>query len=276
MSAPSCLRVAPDGRRRQPPAEGAPEAIRDFAATTSSPSEISSMVARCLLAILPAIHAHVQGWTRIRAPRVIAAGCASSTLSDQKVELLKGIMYNKPLDERGSELFDLISDGAVVAPTDWWLGGFVMNTCNDFSRSLRRVCGPLLDGAPVTITADKDGGAMLIETDILVLGCATGLRIHGSICSGDGDSVRIVLNDASFFEPSEEFGITKALVKCEEKLRPVLPSAEEPLEATLEPLYVDEDMVLARASRLDGDDEHRLVFSRLSDAAMVTARARRG
>ena len=74
-----------------------------------------------------------------------------------------------------------------------------------------------------------------------------------------------------------EFGITKALVKCDEKLRPMLPRAEAPASATLELQYADEDLILVRASG-EGLEEGSLtlVLSRVSDETMEVARARRG
>ena len=79
-------------------------------------------------------------------------------------------------------------------------------------------------------------GSLTIETDMLVAGCATGLRLFGSVeaeAGADG-GVRLLLDAHEFFEPSDEFGISKALRRCEEVLRPVLPSGESTRSAECE------------------------------------------
>ena len=69
----------------------------------------------------------------------------------------------------------------------------------------------------------------------------------------EDEQLSIVLTSCEFFEPSEEFGITKALEKCEAELRPKLPSDEQRVATALTPLSSSTDTVLAAIS-LHKDD----------------------
>lgn len=151
----------------------------------------------------------------------------------------------------------------------------------------------------------EQSGAIVIETDLLVLGCDTGLRVSGSLQHGmvpgdDTGLLRATLDGTEFFEPSDvhgrvsnpeltgffplprallpvppsrhrfaseqEFGITKALNKCEADLRPIMPSKEAKRVATFKALFLDEAMMLLReTSKLpEGRDEPlTLVLKRL-------------
>jgi hypothetical protein len=130
----------------------------------------------------------------------------------------------------------------------------------------------------------RDGSAEL-ETDMLVLGCATGLRIFGEVVveegrGGEGARLRLAANGCEFFEPSEEFGITKALVRCEEVVRPVLPSGESPFVATVQPAYSDGDTLCASIEMAEielagGEGPLRLLLSR-DEAGYDVAKRRRG
>ena len=201
------------------------------------------------------------------------------SVSDAKAELLEQLKYNKPLSDACVNLIDglVAAGGEAPPPEGWWRGAFILNSCNEFNRWLRKISGPLLDGAPVTVTVEEDG-ALHLETDMLVVSCATGLRVFGSVTSEPShpESASVTLAACDFFEPSEEFGITKALEKCEEKLRPKMPSAAAPKTASLELRYADDDLILAWL-RADGEEDRPLVISRvLDERTMEVMRARRG
>ena len=201
-------------------------------------------------------------------------------VEDAKASLLKKIAYHKPLGEDGEALIDsIIAEGSVAeatSPPDWWRGCFLLQTCNSLTKKLRGITGPLLDGAPVTVTVGAEDGAVHIETDMLVVGCATGWRVFGTASAGgDGATCEMTLDTAEFFEPSEEFGISKALDKCEAKLRPEMPSAEEPMAATLALRYADDDLLVVRlttggrpqtSSREGGTPPEHKMHSNLSRA----------
>ena len=201
------------------------------------------------------------------------AGVRLSVPDETKEKILDALKYNKALTEDGEALLQTLveSETLPAAGDDWWSGKFVLRSCNTLGRALRAKGGPLLDGSPVTINIVD--GELEIETDILVLGCATGLRIFGSVAA-DGDRLQLSLKNPEFFEPNEEFGITKALEKCESQLRPQLPSHESPLTSTLEVLFGDEDMLCVKAS-VDGDDDVMLVLSK-DEAAFDVAKRLRG
>ena len=69
---------------------------------------------------------------------------------------------------------------------------------------------------------------------MLVESCATGLRLLGNVKAGGDGGVRVQLDAHEFFEPSDEFGISKALNKCKEVLTPLLPSGESTRSAECE------------------------------------------
>ena len=194
--------------------------------------------------------------------------------------MIKSLLYNKPMPENSEQLVQVImeSGSGTSVPDEWWLdSGFVLNSCRELSVAMRKRGGPLLDGAPVTVTVEA-GNKVTVETDLLVVGCATGVRIFGSVVDTSRmPAISLEANDCEFFEPSEEFGITKALTKCEAELRPQLPNADAPLRMTLEPRYFDEELLIIRATidNVEGSEPMTLVLSK-DEAAVEVAKRRRG
>ena len=189
------------------------------------------------------------------------------------MKLCKALKYNKALTADGEALVQSLVDSACIADdASWWAGKCILRSCNTMGRALRKIGGPLLDGAPVTVLVEQDG-SLEIETDMLVVGCATGLRIFGKVAA-DGPQLSVVLDGCEFFEPSEEFGISKALNKCESDLRPQLPADEDGRRAasTLTQIFGDGDMLVLRA---DAEDVGLLVLSR-AEAEYDVAKRRRG
>ena len=232
-------------------------------------------------ALLLAVFSHgVCAFSSIAASRVSASAAmlateAPTSVDDAKATLLKQISYNKPLLDSGEEIISYLIESSSESQDKWWEGAFVMNSANLFNKALRAATGPLLDGAPVTVTVSPDDGKVHIETDMIVVGCATGLRIFGSM-SGSDATASVTLDKCEFFEPSEEFGITKALDKCEAELRPKLPSAETPMSATLNLRYCDDTLVVVGMVADGAEDEVPLIFSKVPAEEMETMRARRG
>ena len=203
------------------------------------------------------------------------AAALTTALTDVKAQLTKSLKYNKAFTETSEGLVQTLVDSAAAAPGvtgDYWAGKFMLRSSNAVEKLLRSVGAPMLDGAPVTVTVGE-GGSLELETDILVLQCATGLRVFGSVAPEDDGSaaaLSVVLSNCEFFEPSEEFGITQALEKCEAELRPKLPSDEQRVGTTLTPLFGDDDTLIFRA-----DDVGLLVLSR-SEQEYEVAKRRRG
>lgn len=107
-----------------------------------------------------------------------------------------------------------------------------------------------------------------------MVGCATGLRLFGT-SAVEAERLHVTLSGCEFFEPSEEFGITKALVKCEAELRPKLPSTAEPLTATLQAVFSDTEMLIARLEE-DGEEGGMLLVMARDEQAFDVAKRRRG
>ncbi|KOO22167.1 hypothetical protein Ctob_001135, partial [Chrysochromulina tobinii] len=177
--------------------------------------------------------------------------------------------YNKRITDEG---LALIEELAVRAPPiiagSWWTGRFVMSSSYLVADALKGLgMWRLLDGAPVSVAVM--GERVELETDLLVLGCGTGLRVRGSLqlqSLVDGtDAVRVTLDGSDFFEPTEEFGIAKALVKCEAELLPKLPSKDAPFTMLLRPTFVDEAILLLRETEIEPKERETpltLVLSR--------------
>ena len=130
----------------------------------------------------------------------------SLSLADAQEELCKALRYNKPFTEDSRALLQSLADSgsAPAAGEQWWTGKLILRSCSELAKALRAAGGPLLDGSPVTVSVSGDGEVEL-ETDMLVLGCATGLRILGT-AEADGEQLRVSASETEFFEPSEEFG----------------------------------------------------------------------
>lgn len=206
----------------------------------------------------------------------ISQATALTALPDIKAQLTKSLKYNKPFTETSEGLVQTLVESGAAAPSvsgdaaGWWAGSFMLRSSNTIEKLLRSVGAPMLDGAPVTVTIGEDG-LVELETDILVLSSATGLRVFGSVAPEE-EQLSIVLSSCEFFEPSEEFGITKALEKCEAELRPKLPSDQLRVATTLAPLFGDDDTLVLRA---DADNVGLLVLSR-SQQEYEVAKRRRG
>ena len=202
---------------------------------------------------------------------VSQAAALATALTDVKSQLTKALKYNKAFTETSERLVQtLVDSGAAPSVSgDLVAGSFMLRSSNAVEKMLRSVGARMLDGAPVTVTV-SEGGSLELETDILVLSSATGLRIFGSIAPGE--QLGVVLSSCEFFEPQEEFGITKALEKCEAELRPKLPSDEMRVATTLTPLFGDADTLILRA---DAEDVGLLVLSR-SQQEYEVAKRRRG
>ena len=193
-----------------------------------------------------------------------------TTADDAKATLTESLKYNKPLTEDGEKLVHtLVNSGAAPSTADkWWTGKFILISCNGLARTLRKMGGPLLDGSPVTMQICEDG-SLEIETDMLVKGCATGLRFLGTAAIANDERLRLTLSATEFFEPSEEVGITKALNFCEETLRPTMPSDEQPASVAVAPIFSDETMLCTEA-----EETGTLVLLRNGQAYDVAKRRR--
>ena len=226
-------------------------------------------VAQLLLLVLQQVAAYTVS------PRLSAA--ASSPAAEAKASLIKSLLYNKAMPENGQDLIATIeAAGGNSLPDEWWNGCFVLNSCREVAVAMRKRGGPLLDGAPVTMTVEEAGSKVTLETDMLVVGCATGVRIFGAVVDKSaGSSITIEATDCEFFEPSEEFGITKALNKCEAELRPQLPSADAPVRMSFVPRYCDDEILVVAANVGDGADPLTLVLTK-DEAAVEVAKRRRG
>ena len=142
------------------------------------------------------------------APRAAVHLSDLQTVKDAKARLVKGLLYNKRITDEG---LALIEELAVRPPPiiagNWWTGRFVMSSSYLVADALKGLgMWRLLDGAPVSVAVTGEG--VELETDLLVLGCGTGLRVRGSLqlqSIVDGaDAVRVTLDGSEFFEPTEE------------------------------------------------------------------------
>ena len=138
------------------------------------------------------------------------------TVKDAKARLVKGLLYNKRITDEG---LALIEELAVRPPPliagNWWTGRFVMSSSYLVADALKGLgMWRLLDGAPVSVAVTGEG--VELETDLLVLGCGTGLRVRGSLqlqSIVDGtDAVRVTLDKSEFFEPTEE--VQDSFIQC--------------------------------------------------------------
>jgi hypothetical protein len=150
------------------------------------------------------------------APRAAVHLSDLQTVKDAKARLVKGLLYNKRITDEG---LALIEELAVRAPPiiagSWWTGRFVMSSSYLVADALKGLgMWRLLDGAPVSVAVM--GERVELETDLLVLGCGTGLRVRGSLqlqSLVDGtDAVRVTLDGSDFFEPTEE--VKEPLFQC--------------------------------------------------------------
>lgn len=137
------------------------------------------------------------------------------TVKDAKARLVKGLLYNKRITDEGLALIQELAVRAPIIAGSWWTGRFVMSSSYLVADALKGLgMWRLLDGAPVSVAVTGEG--VELETDLLVLGCGTGLRVRGSLQLQsliDGtDAVRVTLDCSEFFEPTEE--VQDSFIQC--------------------------------------------------------------
>jgi len=207
---------------------------------------------------------------RYMRPRNLRTAVSLSATAASAEELVKNLMYNRRISEQGLATVDeLIASAPAMPAEEWWLGRYILCSSYLLAEALRDAGKwRMLDGAPVFVTLAGSGGQphVEVETDLLVLSCDTGLRVSGfaELCGDEqaGTTLRLVLDRTEFFEPSDEFGITKALDKCEAELRPLMPSEAATITTTLQPLFVDERLLILRESSEEREPK-TLILSRL-------------
>lgn len=203
----------------------------------------------------------------VRTSTRAVARLSNEPLGKVKDAIVQALLYNKvPSDEIIAAMATMVDTGQPVADGNWCVGKYILRSSHVVASWLRDAGKwRMLDGAPVIVAVAGDGDVVL-ETDLLVSGCDTGLRIFGKLlpASDEGGIFDLTLNSSEFFEPSEEFGITKALKKCEAELRPKLPAKDASASMALRPVFVDDTMVLLRE---EGQPDQRntmtLVLSRM-------------
>ena len=136
-------------------------------------------VAQLLLLVLQQVAAYTVS------PRLSAA--ASSPAAEAKASLIKSLLYNKAMPENGQDLIATIeAAGGNSLPDEWWNGCFVLNSCREVAVAMRKRGGPLLDGAPVTMTVEEAGSKVTLET---CWWSAAGVRIFGAVVDSAGSSI---------------------------------------------------------------------------------------
>ena len=149
------------------------------------------------------------------APRAAVHLSDLQTVKDAKARLVKGLLYNKRITDEGLALIQELAVRAPIIAGSWWTGRFVMSSSYLVADALKGLgMWRLLDGAPVSVAVTGEG--VELETDLLVLGCGTGLRVRGSLqlqSIVDGtDAVRVTLDCSEFFEPTEE--VQDSFIQC--------------------------------------------------------------
>ena len=94
---------------------------------------------------------------------------------------------------------------------------------------------------------------------MFVAGCAVGLRLSGSLAEGQSAA----FNRGEFFEPSEEWGITRAIGKCRDTLAAVMPSCGLLVAPSFVMIYDDDDVSVLRLQRDDDSEPSFVVLAKL-------------
>ena len=178
-------------------------------------------------------------WTASRSPRAQPSASVSDPPTAKAALLALLPCETTPLpDEVKSHISDLASAAGTLASGDVWTGRFNLLACEPLGAALENACprkswyrGWLTRTTEVDLGKEVTGSTrpLSLELELDVMMALTGLRAEGEVELGAGqmDAIRLSLSTASFFEPCDEFGISKSIAKAEEELVPQFPSRLE-------------------------------------------------
>ena len=204
------------------------------------------------------------GGVRCCTPRA----CAAEALQAE-------LRYAFSLSSAACSAFEDLAGGAAAAgvPAVATAGRFKLLAHDALSSALKQARAPL-DAAAVAV---RDDGSLTAELDLLVGGAVVGLRLAGSLSAApDAAPLRLVFDSFEWFEPSEEFGVSRQIAMARERLDGALEGLK-PYEAAIEVAFASDALLLCRDTRLGGA---RLVLQRAGDScreadeAMAAALAR--
>ena len=162
------------------------------------------------------------------------------------------------------------------------IGGWGSSTANDD--------GPAVGGSPVMASpiavsgggvggglSARPGGSMAnveLEMELQVSGYNVGLRLFGDFDAGAGDgsaarALDATVGEAAFYEPCEEFGVSRQIAIAEERLGGALATA--PFSSRLVTLYADDDFCVVQA----GSGDWLAVLERVQGARVEAVEASR-
>lgn len=127
-----------------------------------------------------------------------------------------------------------------------------------------------LDSATVAV-GEK---TISLEMELQVSGYNVGLRLSGDLDAGAGDgsaarALDATVGDAAFYEPCEEFGVSRQIAIAEERLGGALATA--PFSSRLVTLYADDDFCVVQA----GSGDWLAVLERVQGARVEAVEASR-
>lgn len=174
---------------------------------------------------------------------VARASLSASDLADTKAKLRKWATKKRDVDDAALELLESL--GAADSSDAPLLGRFEVISCDALKAALKAARTPMQD----CIVLIDEAGSVTLEAESFVAACAVGIRFRGAVSAHEAER-RLKFSAVEFFEPTEEWGISRGLAKCEEALRPLAPSAGGVELAPLRVRFADEDMCV-----LHGDGE---------------------
>jgi hypothetical protein len=210
----------------------------------------------------------------LKRPPVQRAAGPVLSVSDAKQTLVKELRYSNSLSPAALQAFEELA--AQPLDLSWgaqppWVGRFNLLGHDALASALKGVRAPL-ESAKLIIASD---GVLAAELDLFVGGAVVGLRLHGSVSADEeGERLRLRLQSAEWFEPSDEFGVSRQIALAREKLDGTLGTL--PYETTLALCFAQDELcVLRHTAAADSPVvTQRVVGSREADAAMAAALAR--
>ena len=144
--------------------------------------------------------------------------------------------------------------------------------CREVAVAMRKVVAPC-STVPCDNTVEEAGSKVTLETDMLVVGCATGVRIFGAVVDKSAGSLLPSRRPTASFRAQRSWHL-EALNKCEAELRPQLPCADAPVRMSFVPRYCDDELLMVVANVGGGTDPLTLVLTK-DEAAVEVAKRRR-
>ena len=182
-------------------------------------------------------------------------------LSPKAVVTSKLVSLRKHIDQETFQAIQLLQ--AQNSQQQITPGHYKLLSCEPLVKNFKQLKTPIDD---VQVLYDDSTNGLTLNLELVVMGANIGLSVDGSLDKAAPGQVNLRLNKSSakFYEPCEEFGVSRQIASAQERLGGLF-SGE--YAAAFGLVFADEELVLLRCS----SDKWLCVLSRVVGSAAAEA-----